>query len=156
MIQVGEETPIRVIDAGSAGAQQGGGQGGGQGGQNGFLAPRATVQIKNTGVILNVTPHVNGDQILLDLHAERSNAQPGVGDAGVVFQTQKAETQVLVKDGATAVVGGLTLIEKTKLRSGIPVLMDLPVLGSLFRKTVDSEHKRDLLIMVTPHIVQGN
>lgn len=156
MIQVGEETPIRVIDAGSVGATQGGGQGGGQNGQTGFIAPRATVQIKNTGVILTVTPHVNGDQILLDLHAERSNAQPGVGDAGVVFQTQKAETQVLVKDGATAVVGGLTLIEKTKLRSGIPVLMDLPVIGSLFRKTVDSEHKRDLLIMVTPHIVQGN
>jgi type II secretory pathway component GspD/PulD (secretin) len=158
-LQVGEETPIRIIDAGSSqaggGGQGGGGQGGEGGGQGSLIAPRATVQMKNTGVILNVTPHVNGDQVLLDLHAERSNAQPAAGDAGVVFQKQVAETQVLVRDGATAVVGGLTLIEKVKTRTGIPVLMDIPVLGALFRKSTESEHKRDLLIMVTPHIVHG-
>jgi type IV pilus assembly protein PilQ len=149
-IQVGEETPIRVVDVGAV--SQGAGAAAATGG---LVAPRATVQMKNTGVILNVTPHVTGDHILLDLHAERSNVVPGAGDAGVAFQQQIAETQVLVKDGETAVVGGLTLIEKTRTRTGIPVLMDVPVLGALFRHTTDSEHKRDLLIMVTPHILNA-
>ncbi len=145
-IQVGEQTPIRVIDVGTM-SQQGGGQ------QGGLQAPRATVQFRNTGVILDVTPHVTGDHILLEMHAERSQAVASAGDAGVTFQTQEATTQVTVKDGETAVVGGLTLIEKIRSRTGIPVLMDVPVLGALFRKTEDSEHKRDLLIMVTPHIM---
>ncbi len=145
-IQVGEETPIRVIDAGAF--TQGAGQG-----QGGVTGVRSTVQMKNTGVILNVTPHITGDRVLMDLHAERSQAVPAAGDAGVTFQQQVAETQVLVGDGETAVVGGLTLIEKVRERTGIPVLMDVPVLGALFRKTTNSEHKRDLLILVTPRIV---
>ncbi len=145
-IQVGEETPIRVIDAGAftQGATQG---------QGGVTGVKSTVTMKNTGVILNVTPHITGDRVLMDLHAERSQALPSAGDAGVTFQQQVAETQVLVGDGETAVVGGLTLIEKVRERTGIPVLMDVPVLGALFRKTTNSEHKRDLLILVTPHIM---
>jgi len=134
-----------VIDAGSY--TQGGT------GQGGVTGVKSTVTMKNTGVILNVTPHITGDRILMDLHAERSQVVPSTGDAGVAFQTQVAETQVLVRDGETAVVGGLTLIEKTRVRTGIPVLMDVPILGALFRTTTDQEHKRDLLILVTPHIM---
>jgi type IV pilus assembly protein PilQ len=140
-IQVGERTPIRAIDAGA---------GGGAG--NSF--PRASVRTEQTGVILRVTPHITGNQVLLDLHAERSNIAIAPSDLGFTFQTQEAETQVLVDNGETAVIGGLTIIEKTKVRAGIPFLMDLPVLGSLFRQTSDRENKRDLLIMVTPHIVR--
>jgi type IV pilus assembly protein PilQ len=143
-IQVGEETPIRVIDAGAAG---GGGVGAGSG-------PRATVEYKNTGVILAVTPHITGNQVLLDMRAERSNVVTAPGDIGVIFQTQNATTQVLVNDGETVVIGGLTIIEKTRLRTGIPVLMDLPFIGALFRSERVGENKRDLLIMVTPHIVR--
>lgn len=142
-IQVGEETPIRVIDAG---AQGGGGQGGG--------APRATVEMKQTGVILEVTPHITGNQVLLDLRAERSNVVAAPSDVGVIFQTQNAQTQVLVNDGETVVIGGLTIVEKSRARAGIPLLMDLPVIGALFRNESVRETKRDLLIMVTPHIVR--
>jgi type IV pilus assembly protein PilQ len=145
-IQVGQETPIRVIDAGA----QGGG-GGGAAGQ----APVATVEFKNTGIILDVTPHVTGNQVLLEMHAERSDAVPSSSDIGVVFTTQNATTQVLVDDGETAVIGGLTVIEKSRVRTGIPFLMDLPVLGALFRNTREEEKKRDLLIMVTPHIIRN-
>jgi type IV pilus secretin PilQ/predicted competence protein len=143
-IQVGEETPIRVIDAGAAGGATAGAGG----------APRATVEYKNTGVILNVTPHITGNQVLLDLHAERSNVASAPGDIGIIFQTQNARTQVLVNDGETVAIGGLTIIEKVRSRSGIPILMDLPVLGAIFRSERVSENKRDLLIMVTPHIVR--
>jgi type IV pilus assembly protein PilQ len=141
-IQVGEETPIRVLDAG---AQGGAGQG---------QAPRATVQMKQTGVILEVTPHITGNQVMLDMRAERSNVAAAPSDVGVIFQTQNARTQVLVNDGETVVIGGLTIIEKSRSRAGIPLLMDLPVIGALFRNETVRENKRDLLIMVTPHIVR--
>jgi type II secretory pathway component GspD/PulD (secretin) len=139
-IQVGEQTPVRIIDAGAAGG--------------GADAPRATVSFRNTGVILNVTPHITGNQVLLDMHAERSNVAAAPSDVGVIFQTQNATTQVLVNDGETTVIGGLTIVEKTKSRAGIPLLMDLPVIGKLFRSETERENKRDLLIMVTPHIVR--
>jgi type IV pilus assembly protein PilQ len=142
-IQVGQRTPIRVIDLGSIGGAGGAGQ-----------APTATVDYQNTGVILRVTPHVTGDQVLLDIEAERSDAVPASSDIGFVFQTQNAKTQVLVRDGETTVIGGLTITEKSRVRTGIPLLMDLPVLGALFRNTHEEENKKDLLIMVTPHIVR--
>lgn len=138
-IQVGEQTPVRVIDAGAAG---------------GIGAPQATVEYKNTGIILEVTPHITGDQVLLDMRAERSGVSAAPSDIGVIFQTQNATTQVLVNDGETVVIGGLTITEKTRSRAGIPILMDLPVLGALFRQETEQENKRDLLIMVTPHIVR--
>jgi len=145
-VQVGEETPIRVIDAGAGGG--GGGPGGGQ------EAPRATVQMKNTGIILRVTPHVTGNQVLLDLHAERSNIALAPSDIGVTFQKQETKTQILLNNGETAVISGMTIVEKSRVRTGIPILMDLPVLGALFRTTSDRETKKELLIMVTPTIVR--
>jgi len=142
-IQVGESTPIRVIDAGGV--------------QGGLQAPRATVQFRETGVILTVTPHITGNLVVMELRAERSNVGALLeSDLGVTFQTQLAETQVTVEDGQTIVIGGLTITEKVKSRSGIPLLMDLPVIGSLFRVDNDRENKRDLLVMVTPHIVRDN
>jgi type IV pilus assembly protein PilQ len=136
IIQVGESTPIRVLDAGGMGAAQ------------------ATVQFRDTGIILRVTPHITGDQVMLDLHAERSNIALAPSDIGVTFATQMAQTQVLVDDGQTTVIGGLTITEKSRVRSGIPILMDLPFVGALFRNTAERDNKRDLLIMVTPHIVR--
>ncbi len=138
-IQVGERTPVRTIDAGAA---------------TGGTAV-ATVRTENTGVILRVTPHIVGNaQVMLELHAERSNIAAAPSDLGFTFQTQEAETQVLVDNGETAVIGGLTIIEKTESRAGIPILMDLPFIGALFRQNLQRENKRDLLIMVTPHIVR--
>ena len=89
------------------------------------------------------------------MHAERSDAIPAASDVGFVFSTQNATTQVLVNDGETAVIGGLTITEKSRVRTGIPLLMDLPVIGALFRNTREEEKKRDLLIMVTPHIIRN-
>ncbi len=95
---------------------------------------------------------MTGEQVLLEIHAERSNIALAPSDIGVTFQTQEADTQVLLEDGETAVISGLTLIEKTEVRTGIPLLMDIPLLGALFRTTQERENKRDLLIMVTPYI----
>jgi type IV pilus assembly protein PilQ len=140
-IWVGERTPIRVIDTGT--------------GAVGAAGPaRATAQLVETGIRLRVTPTITGDRrVLLQLHAERSAAVPAPGEIGVVFQTQQGSTRLMVNDGQTAVIGGLTVSETFTRRTGIPFLMDIPYLGALFRTTQAQEQKRDLLIMVTPHIV---
>ncbi|MEZ4417441.1 MAG: AMIN domain-containing protein [Gemmatimonadota bacterium] len=146
-VLVGERTPLRVIDLGS----QAGGGGGGQGGN----IPQATVQLQETGIKLDVTPHVTaGNNILLDLRAERSAAELAQSDAGFIFRTQEAESRVLVEDGETVVIAGLTISERTESRSGIPLLMSLPVVGRLFRVTREQEIQRDLIILVTPQIVR--
>jgi len=142
-IVVGEETPIRVLDA-----QAGGGQGG---------IPTAQVSTRETGIILEATPHVTASgKVLLQLHAERSAAIPAESDAGFIFQQQYADSRVLVDDGETVVIAGLTVTETSEVRSGIPLLMDIPILGRLFRVTTEQTIQRDLMILVTPTIVRGN
>ena len=136
-IQVGEKTPVRVLDAGTGNTQA-----------------QATVQYEDTGIILDVTPHItNNNQILLDVSAERSGIQTDIPDVGFTFLKQVGQTRLLLDDGETMVIGGLTLSQVDRTESGIPFLMDLPVLGALFRSTKNTERKTDLIILVTPHIV---
>lgn len=138
-ILVGEETPIRVIDASS---------------NTGTGGARATVSFKESGIMLQVTPHItNNRQILMTLHSERSSLQAAASDVGFTFNKQRADNQLLVNDGETAVIGGLTVTEVSVSKVGIPILVDLPLIGRLFGQTRSQEDKRDLLILVTPHIV---
>ena len=144
-IQVGQEIPIRVLDANTGNVG---------GGANPNQVPRATVQMKQVGIILTVTPHItNNRQILLLLHAENSDAQLAASDVGFIFGKQSGDTQLLVGDGETAVIGGLTVTQTTQSKSGIPLLVDLPIIGRLFGETRTQDEKRDLLILVTPHII---
>ncbi|HET7622011.1 MAG TPA: AMIN domain-containing protein [Gemmatimonadaceae bacterium] len=139
----GEETPIRIVDLGSLSQGGAGGQG-----------PRATVQFKESGIILSVTPHItNNRQILMTLHAERSQLQAAASDLGYTFLKQRADNELLVADGETAVIGGLTVTEVQQSKVGIPLLVDLPLVGKLFGETRTEEKKNDLLILVTPHII---
>jgi len=141
-ILVGERTPVRVVDVSS---QAAGGQ---------AQAPRATVDYQQTGILLRVTPHVTANrQVLMTLRAENSSVVSAPGDIGFTFQTQEAENRLLVNDGETAVIGGLTVTQVTVSKSGIPFLVDLPILGRIFGFTSRREIRRDLLILVTPHIV---
>jgi type IV pilus assembly protein PilQ len=143
-ILVGDRVPIRIIDVSAV--NTGGGAAG--------AVPRATVQFQQTGINLRVTPHVTANrQILMEVHAERSNVRPAAVDIGFTFQTQQADNQILVSDGETAVIGGLTVTEVTVTKSGIPFLVDLPILGKLFGFTSQTENRRDLLILITPHII---
>jgi len=148
-IKVGTDVPVRVVDASSGG--------GGQGGAGQGVFPRAQVSTEETGIILTTTPHVTANgNILLELSAERSSAELAQSDVGFIKQTQEARTRVLVEDGETVVIAGLTQSERTEVRSGIPLLMDLPVIGRLFRVNRHQEIQRDLIILVTPHIVRGS
>ncbi len=159
-IFVGQEIPIRVIDASSGGGGQSGGGGGGGGGAQGSpnaaaFFPRATVSKEEAGIKLTVSPQItNNRMVLLDIQAENSSAELANTDVGVVFNRQRADSKVLVADGEAAVIGGLTVTETTRFRSGIPVLMNLPFIGRLFSQNSKNETKRDLLILVTPHILE--
>ncbi|MGA2382200.1 MAG: secretin N-terminal domain-containing protein [Gemmatimonadales bacterium] len=140
---VGQRTPIRQIDVSAVSAGAG--------------APaRATTQLVETGIKLTVTPHVVSGtrEVLMELHAENSGLQAStIAEAGFVFTTQQGTTQLLVRDGETAVIGGLTVTQVTVAKSGIPFLVDLPVLGRLFGFRTSQEDRQDLLILVTPHII---
>src|SRR5439155_11300578 len=81
-ILVGDRVPIRVIDVSAVAG----------GGTGGTVVPRATVQFQQTGINLRVTPHVTGTrQILMEVHAERSNVRPASVDIGFTFQTRSEE-----------------------------------------------------------------
>jgi type IV pilus assembly protein PilQ len=142
-IHVGELTPIRTIEAGA-------------GGTGGGTFPTAQVSQQQTGIILHATPHVTADgHILLELQAERSAAELASSDVGFIFRTQRAQTRVLVNDGQTSVISGLTQTETSEARSGIPLLQDLPVIGRLFRVNHHQDIQQDLIILVTPHIIRS-
>ena len=143
-IFVGERTPIRQIDVSSITTAGGAG------------AARATTQLQPTGIQLTVTPHVviGTREVLMELHAENSALQAStIAEAGFVFASQEGTTQLLVRDGETAVIGGLTVTNVTVAKQGIPFLVDLPVVGRLFGFRTSQEERRDLLILVTPHII---
>jgi len=144
-IMVGAEIPVRTIDAGTAG-----------GGTTGVY-PRAQVTTMNTGIILHVTPHVatNGT-ILLELQAERSSAELASTDVGFIKNTQQASTRVLVNDGETVMFAGLTQSQKTQTASGIPLLMDLPLIGRFFQVKQSQTEQQDLIILVTPHVLRND
>jgi type IV pilus assembly protein PilQ len=142
-VLVGDRVPIRIVDVASNTA-----------GAAGSNVPRATVRFEQTGINLKVTPHVTANrQVLMQVHAERSNVRPASVDIGFTFQTQQVESQVLVNDGETIVLGGLTETTLAVTKSGIPFLVDLPIVGRLFGFTSQTEQRRDLIILITPHIV---
>jgi type IV pilus assembly protein PilQ len=141
-ILVGEEIPVRIIDFSASQGSAG-------------QAPRATVQFKETGIRLSVTPSVtNNRQVLMTLETERSALNLlAAADLGYTINQQRASNQLLVADGETAVIGGLTVTTVTRTRSGIPLLSSLPFLGPLFSFNQVVENRKDLIIMVTPRII---
>lgn len=117
---------------------------------------------KDVGIILTVTPHVNqaGD-IVVDLKPEVSAFVQwdtfGTGGNTIFaprFRTRTAETQVMVKDGQTIVIGGMISETTTKVRRKVPILGDIPILGELFKKTEDGIETTDLLIFVTVRLLK--
>jgi type IV pilus assembly protein PilQ len=115
----------------------------------------SSTQLVEAGIKLTVTPHVSGDnRILLDLHPQ--NDSYGYDTQGqVVISTQEAKTKVVVADGETVVIGGLTRNENTQSETGVPFLKDIPLLGNLFKYTRNQVEKRDLIIFVTPRLIRN-
>jgi len=120
-------------------------------------AGNAITQLTTIGILLTVTPHINKDNnITLDLHNEVSDlSSQATVQGGVIINTSESDTRVLVENGATAVIGGLIRKISSELESGIPILMDIPLLGALFKHSTTTTSSRELVVFVTPTIITG-
>jgi len=123
-------------------------------------APIVTeVQFRDTGTLLTVTPRINaGGQVTLEISQEVSlpGTSPSVGGGGNVSIAQRTITSsVIVHSGQTVVLGGLILENTTEGRSGVPLLMDLPLLGKAFSSTTVDTFRTELLITVKPLVINN-
>jgi type IV pilus assembly protein PilQ len=119
-------------------------------------AGNAITQLTTIGIQMKVTPHINSEnRITLDVHNEVSDlSSQATVQGGVIINTSESDTRVLVENGETAIIAGLIRKIDGKLESGIPVLMKIPLLGGLFRHTTDTRVSRELVVFVTPTIVE--
>jgi type IV pilus assembly protein PilQ len=119
------------------------------------FAGNAVTQMTTIGIKLSVTPHINvGNKITMDVHPEVSDlAAQATVQGGIIINTTMADTRVMVNDGETAVIGGLIRSNESTTKRGIPILMDIPLIGMLFRSSSTTQAKRELLIFVTPKIL---
>uniref|UniRef100_Q31J27 Type II secretion pathway protein D n=1 Tax=Hydrogenovibrio crunogenus (strain DSM 25203 / XCL-2) TaxID=317025 RepID=Q31J27_HYDCU len=119
--------------------------------------PFNTIERKNVGLSLKVTPQINeGDEVFLEINQEISDVIPK-GDA-VDVQTSKRQikTRVIVGDGNVIVLGGLLTEKETEVEKKVPGLGDIPGLGALFRSTSNEREKVNLMVFLRPVIVRDN
>lgn len=129
-IQMGQRIPIKEFDA----------------------SGNVIITFTEVGTILRVTPHITSeDRILMHLRPERSTYE--FDPNGVIISTNNAETHVVVEDKQTAIIGGLTTQDEITLESGVPLLKDIPFLGRIFKYKKKQIESRDLVIFVTPTVV---
>lgn len=120
-------------------------------GQINSVAPQ--IQTKEIGIRLTVTPRVTANR-MMNLTVKAIQEQlVNITSAGPNTNKRESKNEVLVADGETAVIGGLTQTQVSKSRTGIPLLSSLPLIGRLFSETDTIERKQDLLILITPHIL---
>lgn len=143
-IQVGSEEPIATGQQTSI--------------EGGTLT--TTVQYRNTGRILTIIPQVNSQGLVnLQIKAEVSErgTEVTVGrDTFPSFETRDAETTAVVQDGETLFIGGIINERKTRSRAGVPLLMDIPILGYLFGVTTNSVERTELVMLITPHVIRNS
>lgn len=119
------------------------------------------VERHEVGIKLTVTPQISeGDNVLMKIEIEVSAVAGGsqaVGDVNILGPTTNKslfKNQVLVKDGSTAVLAGLIRDTADRNRTQVPIMGDIPLLGFLFRNKSVSREKRNMVVLVTPHIVK--
>jgi type IV pilus assembly protein PilQ len=118
-----------------------------------------TIQFKKAVLSLKVTPQITPDnRVILDLNVKKDSVGQVVVSSGGVnvpsIDTREVTTQVLVNDGQTVVLGGIFETEKRDTERKVPYIGDVPVLGRLFKTSLKSNNKDELLIFVTPKILR--
>src|SRR4051812_31534369 len=167
-INVGENIPLQTNSAGTnlsslapllgaAGGQATQGVGGL--GALGALGALGSAPRQDVGTKIKLTPHINkNNQVRLEIQEEISEQGAGgpSGSLGTVSITQRsAKTTVVVDDQETVVIGGLMRDTKLVSHTKIPLLGDLPVLGFLFRDSTTTTAKTNLLLILTPYVIQS-
>ena len=115
------------------------------------------IQYRDVGTRLTIRPTINPDgYVTLTVLQEVSSATDVTQFGAPVISTREAETRLLVKDGHTVVIGGLIDQVQTSTASGIPLLMDIPVLGNLFRSTTRRTNTSELFLFLIPHVLYSD
>ena len=120
-------------------------------------AVTTTSQYIDTGVLMQVTPHINaGGLVTLDIQAEVSS--PGNAPSGTAppINTQSIQTLLSVPSGQTMVMGGLIQDTKSNNTNGLPILNRIPVLGGLFGNQTMLDNRSELVLFVTPRVVSND
>jgi general secretion pathway protein D len=130
-----------------------------QSGLSNFGAPVTTFQREDVAITLQVTPRINSqDFVTLEVKLEVSEIEEDsqgldVQQAGFITSKRELETTVLVQDNQTLVLGGLVGTTDTRVETKLPILGDIPLLGSFFRGSRSTERKTNLMVFLTPHII---
>ncbi|GJM08713.1 MAG: type II secretion system protein GspD [Lysobacteraceae bacterium] len=141
-IQVGQEVPFLT------------GQFSNTGSSGGAVNPFQTIERKEIGLTLTVTPHINqGDSIILDIQQEVSSLSNTSGAVDLVTNKRTLTTSVMVSDNATLVLGGLIDEDVEETVQKVPALGDIPLLGNLFKYRVTKRTRRNLMIFIRPRIL---
>jgi general secretion pathway protein D len=115
------------------------------------------VQYRDVGTSLTILPTINPDgYVNLQLSQEVSSATAETQFGAPVISTREASTHLFVRDGQTAVIGGLVDRQQERTRSGIPILSEIPWIGALFGGTRRLDTTSELFLFLTPHIVQDD
>ncbi|MGR5153594.1 type II secretion system secretin GspD [Photobacterium swingsii] len=136
---VGEEVPVVTGSASSSNNDN----------------PFQTIERKEVGIKLNVTPQINeGDSVQLKIEQEVSSVLGANGAVDVRFAKRQLNTSVLVQDGQMLALGGLINEDTKESESKIPILGDIPVLGHLFKSTNTTTSKTNLMVFIKPTIIR--
>jgi general secretion pathway protein D len=117
-----------------------------------------SVELRDTGVILKVTPRVNeGGRVMLDIEQEVSDVVETrtSGIDSPTIQQRKIKTSVAVDNGETIALGGLIRDKVTDGETKVPLLGDIPAIGELFRSTTQRNERTELVVLITPRVVGG-
>ncbi len=116
-----------------------------------------TVDRQDVGITLRLTPQISSnDTVRLDIFTEVSNVVDSTADSelGPTTTIRTSETTAITKDSQTVVIGGLMSDEVSEVDTGIPFLKDVPLLGHLFRSSIERANRTNLLIFITPRIIK--
>ncbi|HMK14212.1 MAG TPA: type IV pilus secretin PilQ [Burkholderiales bacterium] len=114
-----------------------------------------SVAFQNATLSLKVKPQITpDDNIIMNLDIHNDSVGSPTTVAGPPINTQSIQTQALVENGGTVVIGGIYIQNKTTTVNKIPLLGDIPFLGALFRNTADQDNRSELLVFITPRILK--
>jgi len=119
--------------------------------QNTTATTGATTQFVQAVLSLEVKPHINANGTI-GMEIKATNNSAGTGSPPPI-DTKEATTEMLLKDGETTVIGGIYKEDETLSEEGVPFLMDIPFLGRLFKSSASVKTKSELLIFITPRIL---
>ncbi|MFT5758241.1 MAG: general secretion pathway protein D [Alteromonadaceae bacterium] len=136
---VGEEVPVITGSATGSGNSN----------------PFQTIERKEVGIILKITPQVNeGSGVQLTIEQEVSSVLGAIGGVDISISKREIKTTVMADSGATIVLGGLIREDVTESVQKVPLLGDIPILGHLFKSTKNKKSKTNLMVFIRPTIIR--